>query len=115
MISPSIDAIEQNISQAKAHIEFAAAVERLRSNKDFRKVVLEGYFEREAVRLVHLKGDPNMQSADSQRSIVQQMDAIAAFSAFLNTALHLSALAAKSIADDEEMRDEILAEELSNG
>lgn len=115
MISPQIEAIEQNIQRAKEEVEFGHALERLRTNKDFKRVVLEGYFEDEAVRLVHLKADPAMQNAESQRMIVQQMDAIGSLSFYFNTALHRAKLAAKTIESDEAMRDEILAEELNNG
>jgi hypothetical protein len=113
MISQTIDAIERNIEKAKAEVEFGAALERLKANKDFKKVVLEGYFEKEAIRLVHLKADCNMQSPEMQRSIVQQMDAIGSFSEFLNVRLQRAGMATKQIEADEETRDEILAEELN--
>jgi hypothetical protein len=115
MSSEAIQAIDRNIKQAKAVIEFGNALERLLNNKDFKKVVLEGYFEREAVRLVHLKSDQNMQSPDSQRSIVSQMDAIGNLRSFFDTALHSTRLASKAVDADEETREELLAEELNNG
>lgn len=115
MSNATVQAIEDNIKQARKIVEVGEALERLKNNKDFRKVVLEGYFEQEAIRLVHLKSDQNMQSPDFQKSINAQIDAIGAVSQYFSTVRHKASIAAKAIASDEEARDEILAEELSNG
>lgn len=109
MGNTEIEAIERNIKQAKEIAEFGAAVERLRSNKDFKKVVEQGYFEREPIRLVHLKADPAVQGPDAQRSIVAQMDAIGAFSAFLTQSLQRSEIARKQVAEGEAMVEELAA------
>ena len=112
MSEAAIQQIESNIQRAKKVVEFGDAIGRLRNNRDFKKVILEGYFEDEAVRLVHLKADANMQSAESQRSIVNQMDAIGALSQYLQTQLRLVDMAVNSIAADEQTRDELLEEGL---
>lgn len=109
MSSETLEAIDRSIKQAQALVELGSAVDRLRSNKDFKKIVIEGYFEKEAIRLVHLKADPSMQSAASQQSITQQMDAIGAFSQYLDMALRHADQARKQIASDEAVRDEILS------
>lgn len=106
----SVQAIEQSIKRAKAVIEFGKALERLRSNKDFKTVIMDGYFEKEAIRLVHLKAEPSMQKPESQQSIVSQIDAIGALHMFLNTAMFKADLAGKSIEADEAEREELLAE-----
>lgn len=110
MVNTEIEAIERNIKQAEEIAEFGAAVERLRVNKDFQKVVQHGYFEREPIRLVHLKSDPAMQSAENQRSIVASMDAIGAFSAFLTQSLQRAEIASKQVAEGEAAIEEIAAE-----
>ena len=114
MSNEIVEAIERSIKQARVAVEESNALERLRNNKDFKKVILDNYFKEEAVRLVHLKADPSMQSVDSQKSIVAQMDAIGAVSQFLTHILQRGALATKQIASDEATRDEILAEDLNN-
>jgi hypothetical protein len=113
MSSESIEAIERSIKRAKVTAEFGDAIERLRANKDFKTVFGEGYFKAEAIRLVHLKADPSMQSADSQKSIIGQMDAIGSVSQYLTTAIQMGHLARKEIADGESVRDEMLAEDLN--
>lgn len=110
MSSVELQAIENNIRNSQKVADLGAALERLHSNRDFKKIVLEGYFEQEAIRLVHLKSDQNMQSAESQKAITMQMDAIGTFKQYLRTVEFKADLAGKSIESDEYMRDELLAE-----
>ena len=110
MNQEAIQAIESNIREAKKLVEFGASLERLQANRDFKKVILDGYFAEEAIRLVHLKSDPNMQSADSQKAIIAQMDSIGAVRQYLDISLHRARMALKAISSDEETLDEIRAE-----
>lgn len=105
-----VQEIEQSIEQAAVMVKFGLAVERLRTNRDFKAVITEGYFEQEAIRLVHLKADPSMQSAESQASIVKQMDAIGALSEFLRTKIYLAGMAKRSIETDQEALEELMSE-----
>lgn len=109
----AIKDIEMNIQQAKELVELGNAMERLRSNRDFRLVLSKGYFEQESIRLVHLKADPNMQSESSQLSIVKQMDAIGALNQYFQMVFHRAAMAEKAIESDEETCSELAAEELA--
>lgn len=79
--------IQLSIEQAKTMVERADAVQRLRSNQDFQHVVLKGYLEGEAVRLVHLKSDPTMADEHSQTVIDRDINAIGAFASYLQTIL----------------------------
>ena len=115
MNNTAIQAIEDNIKQAQKIVEVGEALERLKANRDFKKVVIEGYFEQEAIRLVHLKSDPSFQTPDMQKSINAQIDAIGAVSQYFSTVVQKASIARKAIASDEETRDEILEEELNNG
>ena len=107
-----IEQIELNIKQAQSMVDLGASLERLRNNKDFKKVIIEGYFEREAIRLVHLKSDYNQQSDEAQKSIMDQMTAIGSLAQYFNMLRHQSMLAGKAIADDEQTREELLAEDV---
>jgi hypothetical protein len=108
-MSNTIEEIDLSIKDAKKIVERGNALERLRSNKDFKLVVSDGYFEKEAVRLVHLKSDPNMQSDERQKAILSQLDAIGALNQYFNTVFQLANMAEKAIASGEEAREEILA------
>lgn len=115
MSNQTLQAIEDNIKQARKIAEVGEALERLKNNRDFKRVVIEGYFEQEAIRLVHLKSDQNFQSPDMQKSIVAQIDAIGSVSQYFATVMHKASIARKAIESDEEARGEILEEELNNG
>lgn len=100
--------IERDIKASKKIIEVGDALSRLKSNRDFKKIVLEDYFEQEAIRLVHLKSDSNMQSTSSQEVILKQMDAIGTFKSYLQMVERNAELARKTLVFNEQMRDEIL-------
>ena len=108
----TIQQIELNIAEAKKIVDLGQALNRLENNRDFKKLILEGFFSHEAVRLVHLKADPNFQTPERQQSINTQMDAIGSLAQYFNTVNRNAALAAKSIDADEQTRDELLVEEL---
>lgn len=110
MTNTTIQAIEKNIAEARKIVEFGQALERLQENRDFKAVIQTGYLKEEAIRLVHAKANPALQSADSQRAIIQQMDAIGSLTQYFDTVFHKASIAAKAIMSDEEARDEILAE-----
>ena len=115
MSNDTVRSLEQNMLQSKALVEMGNALERLQNNKDFKKVVLDGYFREEAIRLVHLKGSPHTQSPDMQRSIVTQIDAIAAVADFFSTVLFKARQGERSLADDQETIEELAREELNHG
>lgn len=102
--------LELNIKQSQKIVDLGESLERLVSNRDFKKVILEGYFEQEAIRLVHLKSDDNMQSSGSQYSIEKQMMGIGAFSSYLNTVRMRAQMAINALASDEQTRSELLEE-----
>lgn len=115
MIENDIRQLEANIENAKAMVNIGKSIERLRNNPDFKEVVLKGYFEREAVRLVHLKADPNMQTPDRQASIIRDIDAIGAFASYLNITLVMADRAAQAIEADTLTITELLEGEEDNG
>lgn len=110
MNKTAIQEIEESIQESKGVVEFAEALDRLQKNRDFKKVILDGYFREEAIRLVHLKADPAFQTPDRQQSILSQIDAIGALHQYFQTTRFLAAQAAKAIEAAGEVRDELLAE-----
>lgn len=110
MSSTELQQLELSIKHSQKTVDLGDALERLRNNRDFKKVIGEAYFTEEAVRLVHLMSDSNMQSPELQQSIHKQMIAIGVFHEFLNNLAIRAGMARRSIAADEATRDEILAE-----
>lgn len=110
-MSNQIKVIEESIKSAKKLVELADALERLKSNKDFKTIVMEGYFEKEAIRLVQAKSNPGLQSPEMQKLIITQIDAIGNLNLFFTTLVQQAAMARKSIEQDEAAIEEIAAEE----
>ena len=113
-MSDQIAQLERNISQAKELADLGTSLERLRNNRDFKKLIMDHYLEKEAVRLVHLKADASMQTPQHQQSITAQIDAIGIFTNYLNTVLAMATRAKVDIADSEETLAELRAEALTD-
>lgn len=110
MSNEQIRAIEENIKEAKKIADFGTVLERLQANRDFKQVIIDGYFKEEAIRLVHLKAEPSCQTPDIQRSIIAQMDSIGNLSKYFQTVYFKADQARKAIGIDEETHAELLAE-----
>ena len=110
-MSNQIKVIEESIKSAKKLVELADALERLKSNKDFKTIVMEGYFEKEAIRLVQAKSNPALQSAEMQKSIITQIDSIGNLNVYFTTLVQQASIARKSIEQDEAELEELAAEE----
>lgn len=106
-----IQEIELNIKEAQKMVDLGKSLDRLYSNKDFKKVFLEGYFKDEAVRLVHLKSDPSMQKVEYQTAIVKNMDAIGAVRSYFDMLNHQAQMAKQAIDAGEEALEELRTEE----
>lgn len=113
MTEADIQEIELNIKQAQEFVALGNSLDRLISSRDFKKIILEGYFEKEAIRLVHLKGDVNMQTAERQASILRQMDSVSGLRDYLEIVSHRANAARKAIEDNESALEELAAESLS--
>lgn len=106
----SVEEIEVNITEAKRIVALGESLRRLENNRDFKRVFIDEYLNKEAVRLVHLKADPNMQNEDAQRGILLQMDAIGAFPAYCRQVEAAAERARAAIEDDESTLDELRQE-----
>lgn len=107
-------AIEAQVRKAKKHVEIDEALARLESNRDFKKIITEGYFRDEAVRLVHLKAAPDMQTPHAQAAIVRSIDAIGELSDFFRTLRHNADNARKEIETAGVALEEISEEEAAS-
>jgi hypothetical protein len=110
MSSQILQDIETSIQGAQQGINLGASLERLVLNRDFKQVILTGYLEKEAIRLVHLKADPSMQSTEQQRSILTQLDSIGHLQQYLLGIRDNVGMALKALEATEIVRDELLTE-----
>jgi hypothetical protein len=100
-------ALQQQVKDAQGSLELGKALATLRHNPDFKKLIADGYLKNEAVRLVHLKADPSMASAENQSSVVRDIDAIGALAQYFRTVEMMGLRAESSIAEAEEAITEI--------
>ena len=105
-----IEQVELSIEHARKSVGNMKALRSLTKNKEFVSVILEGYFKEEASRLVLLKGDPAMEQY--LLSIDKQINAIGQFRQYLSTIMALGNQAERAMKDDEQTREELLAEGL---
>lgn len=107
----TIEEIELNIEQAREFITKAEKLDQLMEHPLFQELVLDGYCRDEAVRLVHLKGDPNMQDEKRQAAIIKDIDGIGSLKGFFSKVYQQAGMAENAIAADEEALEELRAEE----
>lgn len=109
-INDQIQSVEVSIEHAKEAVEKSKSITRLVKNRDFKKIILDGYFEQEAIRLVMLKADGNFQTSEAQADIIKQMDGIGSLRSYLHTVTQLGAMSARALEEDEETLADLRAE-----
>lgn len=107
-ITSELKGVEDSIKKAVEQQSLSEALERLYLNKDFKEVVLKAYFEKEPIRLVFLKGDPDMQSFERKESIDNQMNSISHLFQFFSMITNAGNMAAKDIEINEDTRNDLI-------
>ena len=79
-----VEEIELDITEAEEYAAQGKALLRLYENKDFKTLIVEGYFKEHACHLIELKATPAMRSADSQADIIKSIDSIGNLQQFFN-------------------------------
>ena len=101
--------IELSLTQAKKIVERKAMVAKLMGNREFKALILEGYFKEEPARLVNLLGDPSLQA--HREAIVMDMHGIAALQGYFRNVERMGTLAEITVADHEAELESIAASE----
>lgn len=110
MTSFDIKSVERNIENSKAQIDLAKSLDKLFNNRDFKKVIVDGYLRDNAIRLVHLKAEESMQSEEHQRKLDKQIEAIGQLNNYFTTIYQLAQIAESSLQADEQTLEELLSE-----
>lgn len=109
-IEEQIEQIDISMEHAKTNINMMDALNKLTTNKDFKKVILEGYFKDEASRLVLLKADNSMQGEQEQTTIDKSIIAVGYLRQYFSTIMQIGSMAERALKDDEITREELLTE-----
>jgi len=107
-----LDSLQITIEQAEEAIAMADALKRLHKNKDFRSVIVDGYFKSEASRIVLLKADPEMQTPENQSDVNNIITSIGGLYGYFGKINALANMLVNQLANDEATREEILQEQL---
>lgn len=110
MLNTEIQQVEIDIEDAKKAVELGKSLKRLEANRDFKKLILEGYLVNEAARMARLLGSsmvPEGVRDHLQRDILGP-GALQSF--FRNTALECET-ATRVIAESHETLDFLRAQE----
>lgn len=79
-----IHEIEVSMAEVRSTIEMGDKLERLLKNQDFRDLIMVGYLQTEAIRLVMTKTKQGMESADKQAAVIRSIDGIGEFNKYLH-------------------------------
>lgn len=96
--------LEEFIDEQQVRIKDAEALERLLRNRDFKRIVDNGLFNKEATRLVMLKADHDNQDDFRQAEILKGIDSIGYLRNHFNT---ITALGGQAKLRTEESRQAI--------
>ena len=111
MSNVDIAPIERDIANYKADIKILEALERLEKNKDYLIIIGKGYLETEALRLIKLRADPNMQSEHSQKMLMKDIDGVGSLQGYLIQIKRDADVAKKSLERSEEELEAVLFEQ----
>jgi len=111
MSAEDIKEIEVTIDQAKEQVERMEALDRLRQNKDWKNIIEEGYFEKEASRLVCALGEPALQEDKQQEQLQNMMKGVTWFRQYLNSIYMFGRQAQQAMPSYEQTREEIYNEQ----
>ncbi|MDA3807072.1 MAG: hypothetical protein PF440_04080 [Thiomicrorhabdus sp.] len=108
-----LDRIEVTIEDAKNMVSAQESLERLRKNKDFKKVFLKMYLEDEAARLTSCLSAPNFASEEAQADLLNQLRSISMVGQYMQILNQTGIIAKESLSDYEQTREELLEEGLA--
>ena len=102
---------EDIIESATEDLEQYEALERLKLNKDFKKVFFEQYMTYQAAEFVRKKADPSLQSKESQEYINGQINSIGHLAQYFSNVVATGRTAPRRI---EAAKSNILALDQAN-
>lgn len=103
MQTTDMEQIEISIEEAKKLVRMGDDLRKLTSNREFKRVILDGYFKEEAQRLVSISADHALR--EHQPQIAESIRAISLFQQFLQMVDRTGNMARQQIEDLEGERD----------
>ena len=110
MLDNQVEEVELTIEEAKKHVQRRDSLRKLMNNREFRKIIEEGYMQEEAVRLVGISADPSVEHRED--AIIGQIKAISNLRQYLSNILRLGDQMEESILENEALLEELREEEI---
>lgn len=110
-----LEKLEITIEQAKKDIARKDRLARLQNNPDFKDLIEKDFMESHAIRQVMLKAHPGLQDEKNQKAIDQQISAVGQLKQYLIAVYTQGMNAEIALGEDENTREELLREDLTNG
>jgi len=108
-----IESLEAQKESLKVRVEMKGLVEKLMSNREFKKVVLDEFCTKEAARYVQASVNPIL-SPTQQADALGIAQATGHFRSWLQTQINLGNQAIKEIRDTDAEIEDLRAEEASD-
>jgi hypothetical protein len=105
-----IEHVELSIQEAKDSIEKKQALIRLQNNPDFKLLIMEGYFQKEAARCVHALADPSLQDDTQQKLLTNMITAVGYFRQYLSAVYQFGGIGERTLEGHQQTHAELLAE-----
>ena len=102
--------IQVEMTEAREAVDLADTLKRLHNNADFKKVIVEGYFEKEAIRLVGLKSAASMHTPEAQAHIIRSIDGIGELQQHFNMIYIMGEQAYNALEESAEALQEMATE-----
>ena len=103
--------IEMDIEVAKDKIAMVDALNRLKKNKDFKRVFADGFSGTEVVRVVKALADPACQDPQTQAALHARISAVGVIEQYMIAIDRIGEMSRKALGDYEEDLVEVAAEE----
>jgi len=112
-IEQQMHQVEVTIEQCEEQIAQAEALERLHKNPDFKKLILEEYFEKNAIRTVMMKSAGGHEGEKEQKNLDNVLIGIGQLGQYFHKIFTFGEGAARAMDEHKLTREELLAEDLA--
>jgi hypothetical protein len=104
--------IDIEIEQAKKSIALRDALVRLEKNRDFRKVVTEGFLKEFALNTIAVRGRPEFRNSEAlMESNTRKLDAMGELHEYFRNVKSNGLMMESALSEAQELRDEVAMEE----
>lgn len=110
MSEVTLEQLEEQLVGQKGLVELRDVAIRLSQNRDFRKLILDGFCTTEAARYVQLSGDPAL-SAENRQDALNLAQASGHLKRFLSVTIQMGNTSANQIKELEQAIEEYRSEE----